>query len=269
MLYSAYNNITQQYSVSKKGYNPTSEEWKQVVCTNCSQGACLSPMGSPGCPFQRGKPEKYNHPYIQMMAIAPTPNGPWEHSELHSLTAPWDWNTALTINDDGSAVALIRGGMVWYADLYSSPDSWHAVNGGSSTANKQSPQWSIAVEDPFIWRDAHGVYHALAHCFDPFFGVHAYVDPQTVPTDFATQLMNWTVTGVAYGNRVDLTDGTSFAFSRRERPQLVFDKQDGVTPVALSNGVAYGKEPFATGQDMTFTLVQALRPPITKIVDES
>jgi hypothetical protein len=34
------------------------------------------------------------------------------------LTVGWDWNTALTINDDGSAVALIRGErmccVVWY-----------------------------------------------------------------------------------------------------------------------------------------------------------
>ena len=80
----------------------------------------------------------------------------------------------MTINTDGSAVALIRGGMVWHADLYSNPETWHPMNGGSST-DKQSPQWPIAVEDPFIWRDAHGVYHALAHCFDPFLSEIYYI----------------------------------------------------------------------------------------------
>jgi hypothetical protein len=264
MLYSAYNDITQSHSTFHKGYNSsTTNEWKHVVCTNCSQGACLSPVNSSGCPFQRGKPESLNHPYIQMMSIASTPYGPWKHVEISPLSAGWDWNTALTIHRDGSAVALIRGGMVWHAADYANPKTWHPVNGkGADAENKheQSPEWSVSVEDPFIWQDTNGIYHALAHCFSPFYGVHAYVDPESgVPKDFFNELMNWTVTGVAYGNKVEFTDGTIFEFSRRERPHLIFYDN---RPVALSNGVAYGSNPYATGQDMTTTLIQSidLRP---------
>ena len=140
MLYSAYNDITQIHSASHKGYNSSAtNEWKHVVCTNCSQGACLSPVNSSGCPFQRGMPHSLNHPYVQMMAIASTPYGPWTHIEIPSLTTGWDWNTALTIHGDGSAVALIRGGMVWHATDYANPNTWHPVNGkGDDDENKQS-----------------------------------------------------------------------------------------------------------------------------------
>merc|ERR1719272_1007806 len=107
-----------------------------------------------------------------MMAIAPTPNGPWSTTEIKRLSMPWDWNTALTINKDRSAVALIRGGMVWYASNYSDNATWHAVGAGTAS---QSGQWPISVEDPYIWRDGNGIYHAIAHCFNPFFSAHAFV----------------------------------------------------------------------------------------------
>jgi hypothetical protein len=29
------------------------------------------------------------------------------------------------------------------------------------------------VEDPYIWQE-NGIYHALAHAFFPFYGVHAF-----------------------------------------------------------------------------------------------
>ena len=53
-------------------------------------------MGA-GCPFQRGTPRSLGHPFVQMLAIADSPAGPWRQSEIHGLTQGWDWNTALTI----------------------------------------------------------------------------------------------------------------------------------------------------------------------------
>ena len=50
-----------------------------------------------GCPFQRGTPRNLGHPFVQMLAIADSPAGPWRQSEIHGLTQGWDWNTALTI----------------------------------------------------------------------------------------------------------------------------------------------------------------------------
>ena len=262
MLYSAYNSITAKYSVDQKGYNVTS--FADAVCTNCSQGASLSPARSQGCPFQRGNPPNLRHPFVQMMAIADSPYGPWEYQEIHPLTTGWDWNTALTINSDGSAIALIRGGMVWHANDYANNQTWHPVG---VPMGQQSPQWEgIAVEDPYIWQDANGIYHALAHAFSPFFGVHAFVHPKDVPANFSDgrTIMKWTVSGSAYGNSVRFTDGGRYAFSRRERPHLIWSQEnsDGIgippRPVALSNGVQYGGPANVVGKDTVFTLVQLI-----------
>ena len=67
------------------------------------------------------------------------------------LTAGWDWNTALTINQDASAVALIRGGMTWHATDYADNTTWRAV-GQDATGSHQpeGPQWSTGVEDPCV-----------------------------------------------------------------------------------------------------------------------
>lgn len=240
MLYSAFNPESARVSVDQKGYNASS--LAKAVCTNCSRGF-TPPQGSPGCPFQRGTPSSLNHPMVQMMAIASSPNGPWEQQELHRLTIGWDWNTALTINADSSAVALIRGGMVWHARNYADNTTWEPVG----VRHGQSPQWPTSVEDPYVWRDGSGVYHALAHAFTPFYGVHAFVHPKDVPSNFSDQTttMNWTLGGAAYGNNVSFTKGGkpdgSFAFSRRERPHLVWAPgQEGKIPLALTNGVEVG-----------------------------
>ena len=76
------------------------------------------------------------------------------------------------------------------------------------------------------------------------------------------QAMHWTLGGVAYGNNVNFTDGTNFAFSRRERPHLVWEKGESwetKVPIALSNGVEYGSTANTAGEDMIFTLVQPLK----------
>ena len=203
---------------------------------------------------------------MQMLAIAPSPYGPWRQMELRRLSMPWDWNTALTINRDGSAVALIRGGMTWHATNYSDNTTWHPVGRNATGSLKpEGPQWPIGVEDPYIWRDGAGVYHALAHAFSPFYGVHAFVHPSDVPTNWSdvNVALNWTVGGVAYGNVVNFTDRGPFAFSRRERPHLIWKEGEnssmGMTPIALSNGVEYGTRANTAGQDMVFTFVQELR----------
>lgn len=240
--YSAYNSET--LALGLNGYNESSLD--AAVCKNCTDGAS-PPQGSPGCPFQRGRPANMSHEMIQMMAISESPHGPWRQVAIDGLTTGWDWNTALTILPDGSAVALIRGGMTWHASNYSDNTTWHAV--GAPPGEPEGPQWPTGVEDPYathdhaldppellvcgaalsrqaaacryIWVDADGIFHAIAHAFTPFYGVHAYVHPKDVPKDWKKDVMRWTLGGVAYGNSVNFTDGTSYAFSRRERPHLV------------------------------------------------
>ena len=249
MLYSSYT------------YNATG--LAHVVCSNCSNGF-TPPQGSPGCPFQRGTPADMGHQMEQMVAISQSPAGPWKRFEVKGLTMGWDWNTAITINDDGSAVGLIRGGMVWYASNYADNSTWHPVGNPAGQFSPQSPQWDTpgGVEDPYIWRDGRGVYHALAHAFTPFYGAHGYVRPEDVPTNWSdpSTPMKWTISGGAYSNNVSFTDGSSYAFSRRERPHLVWAAgQQGKVPVALTNGVEYGAHANTANQDATFTLSQPIK----------
>jgi hypothetical protein len=111
----------------------------------------------------------------------------------------------------------------------------------------------------YIWKDEGGVYHAIAHAFSPFYGVHAYATPSDCPQNWTDGTpMNWTVTGVAYSNVIVFTDGTNVSASRRERPHLIWDA-DGVSPVALSNGVQLAGQPNAPNTDGVTTLVQPLR----------
>lgn len=143
MTYSAYNSVSAV--VAGKGYDAAT--LAAAVCTNCSNGAS-PPQGSPGCPFQRGRPASMAHAMVQMLAIADGPSGPWKQVELHGLTAGWDWNTALTIFKDDSAVALIRGGMSWHASNYSDNTTWHAVGtNASGTPGPEGPHWPTGVEE--------------------------------------------------------------------------------------------------------------------------
>jgi hypothetical protein len=158
IVFSAFNAITRAEGL--RGYTPAT--LAAAVCNNCTNSAS-PPPGTPGCPFQRGSPRNLSHPMIQMMAVASSPDGPWKMQELHGLTAGWDWNTALTINPDGSAVALIRGGMVWHATDYSDNTTWKAVGrNASGTLGPQGPQWSTSVEDPCKKSCRH--LFVCAHC---------------------------------------------------------------------------------------------------------
>jgi hypothetical protein len=131
--------VTCDARYSSYPYNATG--LAHAACVNCTDGT--PPPGTPNCPFQRGTPKSLGHPFRQMVAVAPNPAGPWTEFEIPGLTVGWDWNTALTINPDSSAVALIRGGMVWHASNYSDVSTWHAVGG-----LPQGPQWSEAsIED--------------------------------------------------------------------------------------------------------------------------
>ena len=238
----------------------------RVYCNQCQNG--VTPKNSKQCPYQMGKPRDLSHTFRQMMSIATSPDGPWSDPiEIPQLSQSWDWNTALTINMDGSAVALIRGGMTWYATNYSNPETWNPV-GSLHGKGSEGPGWiGVSVEDPYIW-PANGIYHALAHAFNPFFGVHAYAPIPSSPNfNWTRHMLNWTVTGVAYDNIVQYHDGRMYQFSRRERPHLIWSsscqEEDGRTrapfPLALSSAVQYTgvlREAYADG---SFTLVQPIK----------
>lgn len=246
-----------EWVMTYSSYEFNATELAKLTCRTCESGN--TPSISAACPFQRGYPRELAHMFKQMLSIAQNPNGPWsEPVEIPQLSRPWDWNTALTINADGTAVALLRAGFVWHAQNYSEPGSWAAV--GAEAGESQGPPWKhVSVEDPFIWQKD-GVYHALAHAFSPFYGVHAYAKPRRNFDWGSGHPLEWTVSGVAYSNIVEFTDGLNYTFCRRERPHLIWaaGAEEGVRPVALVNGVQPNCRPNDPSVDGTFTLSQPI-----------
>ena len=238
---------------------------KASQCLACANGTTPK-QGTPGCPFQRGTPKSLGHTFKQMLGVSTGPAGPWRDlGEVKGLTQGWDWNTAMTIDDDpksatpGAALAMIRGGMTWYASNYADNTTWRAI--GAPEGAPEGPQFDFGCEDPYVWRDRRNasIYHAIVHAFTPFYGAHAwaYAPPGRNWSAHGAAL-EWRISGAAYGNEVTFTDGSSRTFVRRERPHLIWSK-DGLVPIALTNGVQYEGHANIPDGDGTFTLIQPLR----------
>eukprot|EP01079_Euglenida_sp_SAG-EU17-18_P006966 gene6966-6623_t len=86
-----------------------------------------------------------------------------------------------------------------------------------------------SVEDPFLYRDSNGNFHAIFHNWvfhDPPVGSHAY----------SRDGRSWTMSeSVTYNTTVFYKDGSNDTYHRRERPHLIFDDQG--QPAYLTNGV--------------------------------
>lgn len=98
-----------------------------------------------------------------------------------------------------------------------------------------SKSWA---EDPFIWRDKRGHWHALAHWMIditesnkkyPRVGAHMFARNLTGPWTFKLQ--------EAFNSTIDFSDGSVETFNRRERPKLFFSNDGEVTPLYMVNGV--------------------------------
>ena len=110
-------------------------------------------------------------------------------------------------------------------------------------------------EDPAVYRDAKGRYHALFHNMFP---CPNYPCPEVAGAHaFSEDGVRWNYTGVAWDSTGHYNDGTPFAFFRRERPHPVM-AADGTTIVALSTGVEY-RDKTTAGTDATFTFLQPVQ----------
>ena len=85
------------------------------------------------------------------------------------------------------------------------------------------------MEDPYLYTDTEGSYHALFHAFTPRTAVTKGEGGLVFPGSHAFSLDGraWVYTGAAYSNRVVFTDGTATLLARRERPHLVFADVNG------------------------------------------
>ena len=205
------------------------------------------------------------------MTTSATPNGPWSRQQRVISTEGWhnrDANLAAVILADNSLVGLFRSDP--HGTPHGAPPGPKTPYGGSrihlATATNYSDPgtWTLhqdelfapihgepfSAEDPFVWLDAKGRFHALFHqftgCVDPGADI-----PACGSHAFSEDGRTWTYGGLAFNRTATFTDGSSFAYNRRERPHLVMAK-DGSTPVALSTGVTYDTSGHA------YTLVQPI-----------
>ena len=194
------------------------------------------------------------HPAQPVLSVADSPSGPWVSTQVPppvgpNSTAGHMENPSIWITKGGALYGMGRGGMAAYAKDWANYSTWSK---GPPNGEASFIAGSNDCEDPFVFQDNDGNFHALLHLlegahfcpgFECLVGVHAY----------STDAIAWMFSGVAYTNNVTFTDGSSLFLTRRERPHLAFQSMDDLTPVALINSAivpGFG--------DRSFTLVQTI-----------
>ena len=223
------------------------ENHYSVPLCNCTDGST-----SPGCTGP--KTIMYN----TYMSYSSNPNGPW--SKPVAILGPirsTDTNFAAVILKNGTLVGFSRWWITNNGPFTGSrihlvlASNWKDPSTYKESKNELFPNiCGNGIEDPFLFRDHNGYFHAIFHNKYPMddqndVGGHA----------FSEDGIHWIFGGRSYGHIVEFTDGTSFTFARRERPHFVF-AEDGVTPVALTTGAQYGGKYF----DATYTMLQPVGP---------
>jgi len=183
-------------------------------------------------------------------SATPDAAGPWtpltvEINRLSNFDNLLNWNPAPLVLPNGSVAVMIHtdDNQGWSGESIAVADTWRGpftvTVGNENVANLPKSQ-----EDPFVWIDKRGHWHALVHkMFDPpgagpcgsWAGGHLSSADGT----------KWSAISRAYNTTFVTADGASTAVQRRERPKLLF-AADGVTPTHLYNGVisADGKQVY-------------------------
>ena len=192
------------------------------------------------------------------MATAPSAAGPWSKGQLVPLLdcnrtfCQHDMNLAGLILPNGSFVGMVKVHHKYSEIRLVRAEDYRKTQSYMQAPNDEGsslfPGLGLGLEDPDLWIDARGAYHAVFHAIEPtsrLTGAHAC----------STDGLRWHYTGIAYNATVHFSDGSATTFSRRERPHVVFaNPAHPRTPTHLSTAVQYGGK----YGDATFTLVQPI-----------
>jgi hypothetical protein len=115
---------------------------------------------------------------------------------------------------------------------------------------RDKPIFANMNEDPYIYRDTRGGFHAVFHGMDLWPGTGENVGRHA----FSADGLSWIYSRAnAWSTTIGYTSGKSIEYSRRERPEMIFDKAGNI--VALATGVV--DVSVQQGQyDRSFTVVQ-------------
>eukprot|EP01065_Artemidia_motanka_P007714 TRINITY_DN13857_c0_g1_i1.p1 TRINITY_DN13857_c0_g1~~TRINITY_DN13857_c0_g1_i1.p1 ORF type:complete len:423 (+),score=70.87 TRINITY_DN13857_c0_g1_i1:33-1301(+) len=250
--------------------------WGPVDCDTPSPPPPPPPPVPPPC----GKPPA-RHTY---MTWSNSPDGPWSEPVLvlKANTSVWgncsvliDTNLAGVILPNGSVVGIwrkcsnLKGVHQCEADCCTFPHLLTASNWRDPATYfpHQEPMFDAlqpyGAEDPFVWRDAQGRFHAILHdeqgpTRSNARGRHAY------SLDGATWYYGTTDAydgKSALSHPIDAGNTSELIFVRRERPHMIIGG-DG-RPTHLINGVQEMGSPTNCSKyaqcDRSYTFIQPLR----------
>lgn len=244
--------------------DPATGEWAVFYTSEAPSGRpvcnCSDGSSTPACE----RFPKYGKQGPTLLTWAPSPTGPWSPPlQLFSEGARQaDTNLAPLIFPNGSLLGI------WRTHPGASPGSIPHLVTAAHWKDASSYAWrtdamlplqlpeDVGLEDPHLYTDARGGFHALFHAFSlnasaaqGDYGGHA----------FSEDGWSWTWSGLAYSSRGAYAGSGSFAFLGRQRPHLVF-AEGSASPLGLTNGVIYADASTA-GTDACFTFVQPLQAP--------
>eukprot|EP00947_MAST-08B_sp_MAST-8B-sp1_P001928 g1928.t1 len=210
------------------------------------------------------------------MSFASNPNGPWSTpSQMFPDYQGSDTNFAPFLFPDGSLVAIWREWTGRGSRCFTATATdWR----NTSTYEMQIKEGELfpdlgtaGTEDPFLYQDHRGNLHAVFHHMYGFnTETQWWLDAVGGHAFSADKGKTWTYSGVAWGDAastdqgdvVHFTDGSSFRFTRRERPHLVIDeKTKRITHLICAAQYGDGSNP-GTGNDngdASYTLIQPVR----------
>jgi len=176
-----------------------------------------------------------------------TPVGPWhKHKEIHQDPAD---NPTPYFFPNGTVILLHRIDIWANTTPISYIISAVAKHWTGPYISQGGPIFLHQCEDPFIFRNKNGHFHALFHGMEEGFhdqktyaGRHAY----------SRDGLKWTfVSAPAYNSSIVFDNGQTVVYERRERPQLFF--VNGV-PKYLFNGIQFNDD----DQQQSYTFVQEI-----------
>ncbi|GAB5353066.1 hypothetical protein AAMO2058_000006500 [Amorphochlora amoebiformis] len=206
------------------------------------------------------------------MSYTTNPEGPWsEPQQIFPGYYGSDTNFAPIILPNGTLIALwrtweeVRGSRIYLAI----GDDWKNASTYKQLEVEIFPDLGPAgTEDPFVYIDGNGHFHAIFH---HMYGMESSYNWWLLAEGghaFSVDGVTWTYSGVAWGDPFDrlrgdvvhYKDGTSFRFTRRERPHFIIDEKGRPTHLVTAAQYGTGKNPGggANNDDACYTLIQQL-----------
>ncbi|GMI10708.1 hypothetical protein TrVE_jg2349 [Triparma verrucosa] len=215
------------------------------------------------------------------MSFTTDPSGNWsEPVQIFSDYQGSDTNFAPVILKNGSMVAMWRS---WTASggsrmFLSTGSDWKDPSTYIRHTTELFPDLGAAgTEDQFIYLDNNGNYHAIFHHMYGTGTKDQWWLDATGGHAFSVNGWDWTYTGVTYGDplarydtdigqgaSIDFDDGTTYKFTRLERPHLLFYNVGELKgdPTHIINSAQYGRgtDPGtgANNDDACYTLVRPI-----------